>query len=151
MEKQLEFANFDAKFLEKSSEWLQDQELLRSINLENFDLEKQKLWFSKIGIDPSLWVVGVKFNQTLIGACGLKKIDDSSAEYWGYIGEKEFWGKGIGNEMIQYCIAKAKNIKLDLVYLHVTKENLVAIKLYAKNGFTFDCEENNVLKYILYL
>lgn len=69
------------------------------------------------------------------GAMGLKHITSHDAEYWGYIGEKKYWGKGIGAFMIDEAIKKAIVIGLQQLYLHVDRNNERAKQLYIKKGF----------------
>ena len=78
------------------------------------------------------------FNEKPIGACGLKKIANGKAEYWGYIGEKSLWGLGIGKEIIVAMIQKARNMDLEFLCLRVLKNNVRAYRLYRKMGFIMD-------------
>ena len=80
-------------------------------------------------------IYGVEYNGKKVGAVGLKNIKDNSAEYWGYIGEKEYWGKKIGSKMMDAIVNIAKNNGITQVYLRVKKENTRAINLYLNKGF----------------
>lgn len=46
---------------------------------------------------------------------------------------REFQNKGIGNELMEYTLAKLKDE--DEIYLKVKEENLPAISLYTRYGF----------------
>ena len=52
------------------------------------------------------------------------------------IGNKEYWGKGIGTEVVKLGLEFAfRNLKVHKVYLDVREDNRGAIKIYEKNGF----------------
>ncbi|MFM2156440.1 MAG: hypothetical protein RL516_1189 [Bacteroidota bacterium] len=55
-----------------------------------------------------------------------------------YIG-KEFYGKGVGQLLLDFALQIAKQQQMDYVWLGVWEENHRAIQFYLKNGFiTFD-------------
>lgn len=55
---------------------------------------------------------------------------DTDGEYWGYIGEKEYWNKRIGKELINYISHYGYILNLKEIYLKVIKDNTRGIKLY---------------------
>lgn len=50
--------------------------------------------------------------------------------------KKEYWNQGIGTEMIKRIIDQAKTMKIRIIELEVITDNLRAISLYHKMGFT---------------
>jgi len=55
-----------------------------------------------------------------------------------YIG-KEYYGKGVGQLLLDFALQIAKQQQMDYVWLGVWEENHRAIQFYLKNGFiTFD-------------
>ncbi len=48
---------------------------------------------------------------------------------------KDYWGLGIGTELIKACIESAKTAGFDVMELQAAKENKDAINLYKKFGF----------------
>lgn len=82
-------------------------------------------------------IVDSKTDHT-IGLVGLYQINNHihSTEFRIIIGEKEFWGKGIGTECATWIIGYAfKNLNLNKVWLGVNEGNKGAIKSYEKSGF----------------
>lgn len=144
-EKEVILEVFDQSYLEKSFLWLSDPEVKRLTDTPNFSKKSQKEWFDNIPNNKDYLIWGVKYTTKQIGACGLKKIKEGTAEYWGYIGEKEMWGKGIGEVMLQKCLKKAHNIQLKVIWLKVLEDNERAVRLYRKIGFI---EYNRVNRYI---
>ncbi|MEK6845603.1 MAG: GNAT family protein [Nanoarchaeota archaeon] len=73
-----------------------------------------------------------------IGLAGLYQINQQvrSAEFRILIGDKSFWGKGIGTECTNILVDYAfRNLNLNKVWLGVNEENLGAVKSYEKAGF----------------
>ncbi len=91
-------------------------------------------------------IKGIELNGKPIGACGLKKIKNEEAEYWGYIGEKDCWGKGYGKAIIDFMIEIGKQKSLTSLYLNVIKANIRALGLYSKMGFVIEHEDENNIK-----
>ena len=129
--------NYDLTFLEKSWEWLNDPEIKALTLTPDFSKEDQLQFYRSLPQKKDYWIRGITENNIPVGAMGLKNIDigGSSAEYWGYIGEKEFWGKGIGKFILKEAILKARELNLKKIYLKVTTKNTIAKNLYLKMGF----------------
>lgn len=130
--------DFDLRFLKKSSYWLTDPEIKALTLTPDFTEKDQLLFYNSLPKRKNYWIMGILENSIPIGAMGLKNIDQekSNAEYWGYIGEKQYWGKGIGKFMINEAFAKAKQLNLDQLYLKVDSKNMRAKKLYINSGFS---------------
>ena len=85
----------------------------------------------------------VEEDGKIIGGAGVSQLDNSEEN----IGElqkmyflQEARGKGIGFEMIQKCLEKAKEFGYEKCYLETLSEMLAAQKLYKKVGFEYLCE-----------
>jgi RimJ/RimL family protein N-acetyltransferase len=141
----LRFESFDERFCEKSWEWLNDPEIKRLTMTPDFTREDQKRWFANLPQAPDYKVWGLSFDGVPIGALGLKKITLSDAEYLGYIGERRFWGLGLGREMMRFALDQARALGLREVFLRVRRDNTRAIALYVKSGFQTRQETCDVL------
>lgn len=133
----IKLEEFDTTYLEKSFKWLNDPIIINAINASPVSAEAQATWYNNLHSRKDYKIWGVNCNGTPIGACGLKHIEISyQAEYWGYIGEKVFWGQGIGyniiNELSSIAVDK---YNLKSLYLHVNNDNIRALRLYEKSGF----------------
>jgi ribosomal-protein-alanine N-acetyltransferase len=63
------------------------------------------------------------------------------------IGESTFRGKGIGSEALSYAISFfSDSFKIPKIYLGVDQNNIPAIALYKKQGFSSDRELSNLYK-----
>lgn len=129
--------DYNLHFLEKSWEWLNDPEIKLLTLTPDFTKEGQIKFYNSLPARTNYWIKGIAVNNIPIGLVGLKNINTSqkSGEYWGFIGEKSFWGKGIGKFMIEEVLKKTKELRLKKVYLNVSSKNLRARNLYQKMHF----------------
>lgn len=132
---EVSFVDYDQLFLTKSRTWLQDKEMKRLTMAADCTSEEQKKWFASLKARKDYLIWGLLADGRPIGACGLKHLTKNSGEYWGYIGDKNYWGKGIGSVMLRFIENQAINLKLSIIYLHVLADNIRAIKLYRKLGY----------------
>lgn len=146
--KEVKLAHLEREDLPKSLSWANDTELnakmLRILPVTQFDQEK---WFQDIVSNPAKKVFTVKLQDgdEHIGNTGLYHIDwiHRRAEFWILLGEKEYWGKGFGSEVVSLMQHFAfRNLNLNRLYLNVGKNNSPALGLYKKLGFI----EEGVLK-----
>ena len=127
--------DYNLDFLDKSWEWLNDPEIKTLTLTPHFTKEDQINFYNSLPHKADYWIKGIIENGKPIGAMGLKHITKTEAEYWGYIGDKEYWGKGIGSFMMKEAIIKAKAFGLEKIYLKVSAQNTRAKQLYSKMGF----------------
>lgn len=131
----LSFVSYSREFLAKSWEWLNDAEIKALTRTPDFTKEQQEAFFDSLSLRADYLIWGIALAGQPIGACGLKHITESEAEYWGYIGEKPYWGRGLGRQLIEHCEGIARTKGLKALYLHVGADNLRARRLYEKCGF----------------
>lgn len=133
------FCTFNQEYLEKSFYWLTEPEVNSLTMAGDVTKEKQKKWFASLKTKKDYVIWGVEADGRPVGAAGMKHIDmkKKTAEYFGYIGEKEYWGKGIGTKMLLFVMDRAKEIGLDQITLRVNRGNIRAVHLYKKYGFRF--------------
>ena len=142
----LTFCRFDERFLERSWQWLQDAEIKRLTMTPEFTRDQQRRWFERLPEMKDYMIWGLLCDGAPIGAVGLKHITGGDAEYWGYIGERDYWGAGLGGEMMRFIFDKARALGLRELYLTVHSDNGRAVGLYTKAGFQTVGESAGVLK-----
>jgi RimJ/RimL family protein N-acetyltransferase len=74
----------------------------------------------------------------------LKGIAGGAGEYWGYIGDKSCWGRGIGTEMVRFIESEARARDLNRLWLQVWQGNPRARALYERLGFRTERETGDV-------
>ena len=101
-------------------------------------LKKQKKWFSEYKKDKLEKFFTISDNSKPIGFMGLSAINrfTKDAALFVAIGEDKYRDKGIGKKAMKWLIDYGfKKLKLNRIYLEVTKENIPAVKLYKSLGF----------------
>ncbi|MCI7163897.1 MAG: GNAT family N-acetyltransferase [Butyricimonas virosa] len=142
----LEFVEFDRKFLVSSWKWLTDDEIRMLTGTPFMTKRQQEDWFLSLPFQVDYYIWGVKYNDIPIGACGIKHKTFDNGEYWGYIGEKNYWGRGIGKKMLQFIEQRAKIMNLNTLYLHVSNDNVRAFNLYCQFGYLVISMNGNLVK-----
>lgn len=131
----IQLVDYDESYLALSSKWLRDSEIKNLTHTPDFTDQQQRDFFSSLPSRKDYRIFGIDYQGRKIGAAGLKNIEAGVGEYWGYIGEKELWGKGLGQLIIGEVFVFARSIGVTCVVLKVSPENIRAIKLYEKIGF----------------
>jgi len=99
--------DYDKTFFELSKDWISDPEINTLIAAGPLPLEEKRLeWYNSLSSRKDYKIKGVLYEGQPIGVCGLKNITDTDAEYWGYIGAKSLWGKGLGG--VSFCHAGSR-------------------------------------------
>ena len=122
--------------------WLSDEEVFKHLSSETpkSSLDQIKKYIKLHNNSNSLFKpVLYKENNKHIGNLKiynfLKNEQFKSAEYSRFIGDKSYWGMGLGFEMgmlaLDYCF---NNLKLDCVEAGCSAENIAAIKSNKKLG-----------------
>jgi len=111
----------------------------------DFTRQQQLCWFRGLP-KAGYFIMGVEYEGKPIGAVGLKNFLRSSAEYFGYIGEREYWGKGLGREIIDFAVANSRERGLQKIRIKVRSDNARAIHLYHRSGFVMVGSEAGVLQ-----
>ena len=126
--------------------WINDQEVIK-YSLSRFSKMKTKreidIWYQKLLEDSKSINLGIYLKDTkeLIGYAGISGISDTnkSGEYFIFIGEKRFWGKGIGTEVTRKVVSYGfQNTDLHRIMLTVSEPNIGGIKAYEKAGFVIE-------------
>lgn len=144
--KRIDGTNIYLKILDKENateeycDWLNDpiaNKYLETRQATVSDLKKYVTEKFEAG-DCLFFGIFWKENNKHIGNIKLEPIDftDKKATLGILIGDKNFWGKGIGTETVNLIADYAFNdLKLGEVNLGVISENKPAIRLYEKCGF----------------
>lgn len=134
---------YSEKYLKASWRWLKDKEIKHLARVRTFSYEDQSQWFEQLSKRHDYKIWGISIDSNPIGAFGLKHIKSEQAEFWGYIGEKSYWGKGIGHWMVQETDSKALELGLRKVSLRVMAENFKAVNLYFKHFYKIELFREN--------
>lgn len=130
------FGAFNKDISELSYRWLNDAEIAVLTDAPKVTREIQQQFFASLPTRHDYHIWAIFFDSKPIGCLGIKNVQDGSGEYWGYIGEKEYWGRGVGRTMLVKAMVEAKKLNLTELTLEVIKSNSRARNLYLKFGFT---------------
>lgn len=137
---------------ETSYRWRNDDEVWKHTGSrpdKEITIKMEREWIQKVLARPDekRFAICLKETNEYIGNVQLTEINSYEAEFHIFIGEKKFWGKGLGtaatNSAVEYAF---KNLNLQCVYLFVKKENIAAIRAYEKAEFkiTTPSQSNNI-------
>ena len=123
--------------------WVKDKEVIkysRSIFQRIKTDEEISRWFDSILKDNTSYNKAIidKSTGILIGYAGIANLNETnlSGEYFIFIGNKAYHGKGIGTIVTKKIVEFGfSELKLNRIMLTVSEENTWAIRAYAKAGF----------------
>ena len=101
-----------------------------------FDIENE--WILKVLEDSTSKRFAIIVDGKYVGNIQLTNLDlkSQAAQYHIFIGDKNYWGKGIAKLATFQILNYAKEIlNLKEIYLHVKTNNTNAIEVYKKTGF----------------
>lgn len=125
------------------NQWIFDPEVIR-YSMTKFhrisNLEQAEDWFKTTLADSKSYQVGIVASDTdkLIGHAGIAGLNeiDHNGEYFIFIGDKNYWGKGIASSVTKKIVAHGfLKLNLHRILLTASSKNLGAIKAYEKAGF----------------
>jgi RimJ/RimL family protein N-acetyltransferase len=124
---------------EKFTEWLNNLELTNNLTLYNsiINVENEKIFLAELSKEHNYTIIE-NSNNELIGNCGFVDIDNlnQTAEVGIFIGNKDFWNKGLGTEALCLLLDYGfKALNLHNIQIRVYSYNKRAIKCYEKCGF----------------
>ena len=125
-----------------SVQWRNDPEVFRytgTIYLNEIKIESELEWIRKAIENNNAgkdYRCAILDDGKYIGNIYLTDIHDGIATYHIFIGNKDYWGKGVAKQasllLLQYAF---QQLHLDSVHLRVKKKNINAYMLYKRIGF----------------
>lgn len=110
---------------------------------DEITIENELKWIRKVCANPNDYRCAIIVDGVYVGNIYLTDIDGISAHYHIFIGNEEYWGKGVAKQASKLILSYAFNVlKLEFVKLRVRKENISAFMLYKKLGFKVDSEDD---------
>ena len=136
---EIRLARYDRAYLEKSWEWLRDPEIKALTMAGDFTREEQLAFFDELPSRPDYKIWGVESPEGVpIGAAGIKNIVESAGEFWCYIGERAWWGRGIGGRILTLCEEQARALGIERLIMIAAASNARSVKAFEKTGFILD-------------
>ena len=135
------FRKLTVKDLPYRVKWLNDPEVNKYLGhrtRSGTDEEFHRKWFENYSSDETKEIFIIEVDGKPVGQVGLVDIHllDKNACLYIVIGEKNYWGKGIGSAAMEYILNYGfKDLNLRKICLEVHARNTAAIRLYKKYGF----------------
>lgn len=99
-------------------------------------IEDELNWIQKVISDPHGKRFAILADDVYVGNIYLTNIKDGIGEYSIFIGDKNYWGKGIARKASEQVIAFGRDkLKLKAIVLGVREDNIAAMHLYESLGF----------------
>jgi RimJ/RimL family protein N-acetyltransferase len=123
--------------------WIKDKEVIRyslSVFQKMKDNNEISNWFDMLLLEKSSYNKAIvdDTEKKLIGYAGIAQISETnlSGEYFIFIGDKSYHGKGIGTFVTKEIINKGfQELGLNRIMLTVSEKNIGAIKAYTYANF----------------
>ncbi len=136
----------------KYSKWLNNPKVNKYLETRKATTEDLKRYINEKNNNKNCLLLGIfsKESNEHIGNIKLEPIsfNKKEATIGILIGEKNYWGKGIGTEAIKLSTNYAfDKLGLKKISLGVIPENKAAIRAYEKCGFTIDKIEKKVFNH----
>jgi len=121
--------------------WVNDPEVRNNLMFDYpLSLARTRQWFQNTLMDTTKANFSIvdKVSGSVIGMTGLLDIDFKRrrAQFYITIGEKEYWGRRIADEVIHTMLEYGfTELNLNKIYLFTLPDNERARKVYERNGF----------------
>jgi putative acetyltransferase len=112
-------------------EWLEKYNLVESHDLEVLDDPKATI------LDTGGYIWLAKADNKIVGSAALMKEHDAVYELAKMSVTPEYRGRGISKQLMETCLAKAKQIGAKKISLFSNHQLLSALKLYEQYGFRY--------------
>lgn len=127
-------------------QWITDKEVIRysMTKFHRITEESQIIeWFQATIFDSKTFQLGIvdPISKDLIGYAGIASLNevDGNGEYFIFIGNKSFWGKGIASFVTKEIVRMGfQNLNLHRIFLTASSSNPGAIRAYEKAGFVHE-------------
>ncbi|NLC64901.1 MAG: GNAT family N-acetyltransferase [Erysipelothrix sp.] len=144
----IQYEKFVEKHIPTYYKWRNDETVAvfdQSEFLRPRSFEEIEEW-SQILVNGHTYIASV--DGVYIGTIALMKVDERNrhAELAIVIGEKDYWSKGYGSQMMHTLLEYGfEGLNLERLYLHVFSFNERAIKFYEKFNFKHEGTLRNML------
>ncbi len=119
-------------------QWLNDSEVNKYLETKNTTIQELREYIQERIDSPNALFFGIFDKEKHIGNIKLEPIfwERKKVIFGFIIGDKKYWGKGIGTEATKLIVDFVFNfLNLDEVELGVLPQNKAAVRVYEKVGF----------------
>ena len=136
---------FDETYLDRSHGWLSDPEIAHLTRTPAVGRAAQQAWFDELGSRHDYWVQGIECDGNPAGAVGLRRITADNCEFFIYLGEREYWGRGVFRQVLPAVLAEARRRGLSQVTSKIGEDNTRSIRAHEALGWVRSGREDDVV------
>ena len=106
-------------------------------------MQAAQAWLTQRLVEGMVYKILERNSRKLIGFLFLYEMKNSIGTdvRLGYLLSEQYWGKGLGSELINGLITECRHQDMTTLIGGVTKENVASAKVLTKNGFILaECE-----------
>ena len=133
-----------------SYKWRNDSEVFKytgNTYKNEITLESELQWIREVINRKDEYRCAILVENNYVGNIYLTDINNDSAIYHIFIGNRAYWGKGVAKIASGLIIDYAFNIlNIRTIYLRVHRNNHRALSLYKSLGFKYVSEDKNFYK-----
>ncbi|MDM8159172.1 GNAT family protein [Labilibaculum sp. K2S] len=124
--------------------WIRDEEaIIYSLSVFQAMKTDQQIedWYAQSIKDNRNSNHGIYADGVFVGYAGISGISNinKSGEYFIFIGDKNYWGKGIGTQVTQMIVKMGfEELGLNRIMLSVSVPNVGGVKAYERAGFVLE-------------
>jgi RimJ/RimL family protein N-acetyltransferase len=125
-------------------QWIRDEEaIIYSLSIFQGMKTDQQItdWYTQSINDSRNSNHGIFVDGVFVGYAGMSSISNinKSGEYFIFIGDKNYWGKGIGTEVTRKIVKMGfEELGLNRIMLSVSVPNVAGVKAYERAGFVIE-------------
>jgi diamine N-acetyltransferase len=112
-------------------------------------IQDELAWMDKVLAEKDTKRFAILADDAYVGNVYLTNLTATSGEYHIFIGDENYWGKGIARKASNLIIKVGHELGLKEIVLGVNKENVPAMNLYKSLGFEVTGEENGFIRMAL--
>jgi RimJ/RimL family protein N-acetyltransferase len=137
---------FDETYRDRSFDWLTDPELARLTRTPPPSRDDQHAWFAGLAGRTDYVVWGIECGGQPAGACGLRHLGaGGGAESFLYLGERRFWGRGVGGWVLDALAAEAVGRGLSSLTAVVGADNKRSLTVHRRHGYAVEREDSDTV------
>jgi len=132
-----------------SVKWRNDNDVFKytgNIYDHEITIESELEWIKRVIAKEDDYRCAIHADDVYIGNIYLTDISENSATYHIFIGNKDYWGKGVARKASELILHYAfKILGLETINLEVHKDNKAALSLYHKLGFQENASDSKFI------
>ena len=112
------------------------------------DEATERTWIEQVlaQTDSMRYAICDETTDEYIGNVQITHIKNGVGEFHIFIGNKDYWGRGVGSQATRLMLQEAFAAGLTAVYLHVHSQNKAAVAIYERCGFVHTSVDGDMIR-----